>query len=33
MSAVIGNKVKFQKTVFDSPVYYQIFYENKHVGL
>ena len=33
IAAVIGNEVKFQKTVFDSPVYYQIFYEKKHVGL
>ena len=29
---VIGNEVKFQKKIYCA-VYYQIFYENKHVGL
>ena len=33
IAVFIGNKVKFQKTIFYSPVYYQIFYENKHIDL
>ena len=33
IAVVIGNKVKFQKTIFNSSVYYQIFHENKYVDL
>ena len=33
IAVVIGNKVKFQKTIFNSLVDYQIFYENKYVDL
>ena len=34
IAVVIGNKLKFQKTIFYSAwVYYQIFYENNHVDL
>ena len=33
IAVIIGNKVKFQKTIFHSLVYYQIFYENKQVDL
>ena len=33
IAVVIGNKVKFQKTILNSSVYYQIFHENKYVDL
>ena len=33
IAVAIGNKVKFQKTIFNSSVYYQIFHENKYVDL
>ena len=32
-AVVIGNKVKFQKTIFNSLVDYQIFHKNKYVDL
>ena len=33
IAVAIGNKVKFQKTIFNSSIYYQMFHENKYGDL